>query len=145
MFTNLGGESQVKDSLKTGLATTRRFMVDRDRTIGFMGEDARVYSTPSLVHDIEVTCMEFLAGHLDEGEASVGARVELDHLAPTLLGMWVDITATVLAHKGRAVTFEVTALDAVDEVARCAHNRFVVDFGRTKERLAAKAAKAKEA
>lgn len=135
----------MKDSLETGLTATRRFNVDKDKTIGFMGEDARVYSTPSLVHDIEVTCMEFLAEHLDAGEASVGARVELDHMAPTLLGMWVDITATIAEHKGRAVTFEVTARDAVDDVARCAHNRFVVDIGRTKERLAAKALKAKEA
>ena len=135
----------MKDSLATGLTATRRFDVDKAKTIGFMGEDARVYSTPSLVHDIEVTCMEFLAEHLDEGESSVGARVELDHTAPTLLGMWVEITATIAGLKGRAVNFEVTARDAVDEVARCTHIRFVVDVARTKERLAAKAAKAKEA
>ena len=59
--------------------------------------------------------------------------------------MWVEITATIAGLKGRAVNFEVTARDAVDEVARCTHIRFVVDVARTKERLAAKAAKAKEA
>jgi predicted thioesterase len=57
--------------------------------------------------------------------------------------MWVEITATIAALDGRAVSFEVTARDAVDDVARGRHNRFVVDVEKTKARLAAKAAKAK--
>jgi fluoroacetyl-CoA thioesterase len=51
----------------------------------------------------------------------------------------------VSAVKGRLVTFEVTARDIVDTVARGRHTRFVVDKAKTQERLAAKAAKAKAA
>ena len=46
----------MKESLQPGLETTQRITVDTDRTIGFMGEDFRVYSTPSMVLDIERTC-----------------------------------------------------------------------------------------
>jgi predicted thioesterase len=46
----------MKPTLAAGLAGTREFTVDRDRTIDFMGEDARVYATPMLVRDIEVAC-----------------------------------------------------------------------------------------
>ena len=42
----------MKPSLQAGAAMTRRIAIDRDRTIGFMGEDARVYATPSLIMDI---------------------------------------------------------------------------------------------
>ena len=45
-----------------------RVDIDRERTIDFMGEKARVYATPSLVRDIEVACRELLLAHLDAGE-----------------------------------------------------------------------------
>jgi predicted thioesterase len=132
----------MKATLKTGLSAVRRYPVDRERTIDFMGEKARVYATPMLVRDIEVTCRELLLAHLDPGEDSVGTRVEIDHLNPTLLGMEAEITATVAEIKGRLVTFEISARDNVDAIARGKHSRFVVDVKATEQRLAAKAAKA---
>jgi predicted thioesterase len=135
----------MKSSLATGLTVTRRITVDRGRTIGFMGEAGRVYATPELVRDVEMTCRNFLLEHLDEGEDSVGTRVEIDHLAATLVDMWVEITATAIEVKGRLVTFEIAARDVVDAVARGRHTRFVIDKSKTQERLAIKAAKAKAA
>ena len=135
----------MKTSLTLGLSASREFVVDRERTIDFMGESARVYATPMLVRDIEVTCREMLLEHLDAGEDSVGTRVELDHLAPTLLGMKVRIEVKVAELKGRAVTLEVTAHDGIDAVGRGRHSRFIVDVNQTKQRLAAKAHKAKAA
>jgi len=132
----------MKATLAAGVSTTREVVIDRERTIDFMGETARVYATPMLVKDIEVTCRELLLAHLDAGEDSVGTRVELDHLAATLLGMKVKIEAKVSEVKGRAVTFEVSAHDGLDAVCRCKHARFVVDLKQTEQRLAAKARKA---
>ena len=43
----------MKASLQPGVSLTKRIPVDRDRTISFMGEDARVYATPSMIRDIE--------------------------------------------------------------------------------------------
>lgn len=132
----------MKDTLAAGLETTRRITVDQDRTIDFMGDAPRVYATPKLVHDIEHACRDLLLDHLEAGEDSVGTRIEIDHLAPTLLGMWVEITVTIDKLEGRLATFEVTARDPVEEVARGWHVRFIVDTARTAERLNRKAAKA---
>lgn len=132
----------MKATLTAGVSTTREVVIDRERTIDFMGEAARVYATPMLVRDIEVTCRELLLAHLDQGEDSVGTRVELDHLAATLLGMKVKIEARVAEVKGRAVTFEVSAHDGLDAIGRCKHSRFIVDLKQTEQRLAAKARKA---
>jgi predicted thioesterase len=133
----------MKTTLVAGIAAKRKFRIDRERTIDFMGEKARVYATPMLVRDIEVTCREFLLGHLDAGEDSVGTRVEIDHLAATLLGMEVEVSISVAEVKGRAVTFAVEAHDGIDPICRGKHSRFVVDVKQTEARLAAKAQKAK--
>lgn len=132
----------MKESLKAGISKTARITVDAARTIDFMGEDCRVYATPELVRDIEMTCRDLILEHGDEGEDSVGTRVAIDHLAPTLLGMSAEITVTVSEVKGRAVSFEITGRDAVEDIVRGTHNRFVVDVDKTAERLKAKAAKA---
>jgi fluoroacetyl-CoA thioesterase len=133
----------MKATLKAGLGAVRRYPVDRERTIDFMGEKARVYATPMLVRDIEVTCRDLLLEHVDPGEDSVGTRIEIDHLNPTLLGMEVEITATIAEVKGRLVTFDISGRDGLDAIARGKHLRFVVDVKSTEQRLAAKAAKAK--
>lgn len=132
----------MKDSLKAGIAGSSTITVDRDRTIDFMGEQARVYATPMLVRDIEIACRDLLGPHLDAGEDSVGTRVEVDHLAATLMGMPVTLDLTITEVKGRAVSFEIAGRDSVEPICRGRHQRFVVDVATTEKRLAAKAAKA---
>jgi fluoroacetyl-CoA thioesterase len=130
----------MKTTLKTGIAARRQYPVDAERTIDFMGEDARVYATPMLVRDIEVTCRDLLLEHLDPGEDSVGTRVEIDHLAPTLLGMKVTIEATLGELKGRAAVFDIVASDGRDTICRGRHGRFIANVEQVKQRLKAKAA-----
>ena len=131
----------MKASLKPSLLTVKRITIDRDRTISFMGEDARVYATPRLIGDVEYTCRDLILQHADEGEDSVGMEVALKHQAPTLAGSTVEIAVQVTAVEGRKVTFEVTVKDELDTVSSGTHTRFVVEVARTKERLKAKAAK----
>ena len=133
----------MKPSLEPGVSSTRRITVDRERTIGFMGEEARVYATPRLVGDIEYACRDLLLAHLDAGEDSVGVEIALKHLAPSLPGMTVEIGVSVTAVAGRNVSFEVVAHDELDEISRGTHVRFVVEVAKTIERLKAKAAKRK--
>jgi len=132
----------MKASLVAGLRATSKVTVDRERTIGFMGEQARVYATPMLVRDIEMACRDLILAHLDPGEDTVGTRVELDHLAATLLGMAVELTVAIVEVKGRLVVLEVSGTDGVDTICRGRHSRFVVDVKTSEARLAAKRQKA---
>ena len=132
----------MSEPLEAGLSATRRVDIDRDRTISFMGDDCRVYSTPNLLYDIEMACRDLLLEHIEPGKDSVGTRVELDHVGATLMGMWVDISVTLSAVDGGAVCFDFSARDAVEEVARGKHNRFIVGIEKTAQRLKAKLAKA---
>jgi fluoroacetyl-CoA thioesterase len=131
----------MKPSLQAGVTYVKRLVVDDSRLIGFMGEDARVYATPSMIRDIEHACRDLILQHADAGEDSVGIEVSVKHLAATLPGMTVEITVGVTAVEGRKVTFEVSARDEIEAITSGTHARFVVDVGKTVERLKAKAAK----
>jgi fluoroacetyl-CoA thioesterase len=131
----------MKDSLRPGLSRVNRIAVDRERTIGFMGEEARVYATPRLISDVEFTCRNLLIEHCDAGEDSVGVEIALKHLAATLQGSTVEIAVSVAAVEGRKVVFEVAAKDELEQISVGTHTRFVVDLAKRIERLKAKAVK----
>jgi predicted thioesterase len=122
-------------TLKDGLTKTVRIDVDDARTISFMGDEGRVYATPELVRDIEMTCRDLLLEHVDEGQDSVGTHIDVSHIAATPIGMWVDITATVKTVDGRAVTFDISAQDSMEAICHGSHSRFVVDVAKTIDRL----------
>lgn len=132
----------MKASLVAGLQKDTRIDIDVDRTIGFMGEECRVYGTPYLLYDIEILCRDLLLQYSDAGEDSVGTSVQLDHTGPTLQGMWVEISVVIADVKGRAVTFDITARDALEQVAKGTHSRFIVDVEKTAARLLGKRDKA---
>ena len=131
----------MKESLRPGVSRVNFISIDKDRTIGFMGEEGRVYATPSLVRDIEYTCRDLILEHADADEDSVGIEVSIRHLAATPLGMNVEISATVAAVEGRKVAFDIFAKDDLEQICEGTHSRFVVDKTKTLERLKAKAAK----
>ena len=125
----------MKPSLKPGLADTRKITVDEPRVINFMGDDCRVYATPRIISDVEYTCRDFLLGHLDPGEDSVGTKVNWEHVGPALLGAEITISVKLANVDGRRVTFEAFVNDGADAVARGTHERFIVDVQKVRERL----------
>ncbi len=133
----------MSDSLKVGDTATRTINVDADRTIDFMGDECRVYATPSLVRDIEHTCRDLIFELTPEGQDSVGTTVNIAHMAPTLLGMEATITVTVAELDGRKVALDIVASDPLDTICKGRHERFIVDVDQTRERLLKKAAKVK--
>jgi fluoroacetyl-CoA thioesterase len=132
----------MKASLKPGLELNKTVIVDESRCIGFMGKEGMVYATPRMVSDVEYACRDFLLAHLDTGEDSVGAHVSIDHLAATPLGLEVTIESKIVEVDRRKVTFEFTVHDPVEQCGRGKHVRFVVETAKSRERLAAKRAKA---
>ena len=123
------------------VGNTRRecVTVDAARSIEFLGEALRVYSTPAMVNDVEYATLRLIQSHLSEAESSVGVNVELDHLGATPLGEQVVITVTVTAVEGRRVTTTAEVTDRVEMVGRGRHTRFIIDIDRHAQRLQDKA------
>jgi fluoroacetyl-CoA thioesterase len=113
--------------LVPGLAATVRQVVGEDDTAEAIGSgDVPVLATPVLLTLVERAAVAAVAPHLDPETTTVGARVGLDHLAPSPVGARVSATARLESVDGRRlkVSFEVS--DARGVVARGVHYRAVV-------------------
>ena len=131
----------MKDSLVVGISTSVKILVDKDRTIAFMGDEGRVYATPSMVLDIEYTARNWLMEYLDEGEDTVGTHVSVDHIGATVEGDTVEIVITVKELNGRTIMMTTRVKDSIEDVGKGNHNRFVVDKSKTFARIEEKRVK----
>ena len=128
----------MKQSLVAGIRRVEHTAVDESSTIDFLGDELRVYSTPSMVHDVEYACWRLIGEHLDPGETSLGVHVEVNHLGATPIGHRVEIAVTVQSVDGRRVTLGAEVRDAVEVVGRGTHVRVVTEVDRLRPRVGSK-------
>ena len=102
-----------------------------------------VLATPVMIMAMENAALEAIKPYFDAGETSVGAHVDVAHLAATPLGSRIVATAEVTRVTGRQIDVRVQAADEVEEIGRGTHARVVIDVARFAERLRAKAARAR--
>lgn len=122
--------------LEPGIELEQKRVVRRDDCITFLGADVRPsLATPAMIHWMEICCRDSLLPHLEEGQDSVGVRVNIEHLAATPMGQRVSYAARLVAVEGRRVTFEVQASDGAETLGRGVHERFVIDVERFAARL----------
>lgn len=99
-----------------------------------------VLATPWLVAYLEYVSRDALSACLQENERSVGALVEIEHLAPSPIGSRVTCRARVIHVEGPVVTFRIEAFDETEPVAKGLHKRRVIDVDRFARRVAKKQA-----
>lgn len=110
-----------------GLEETAQQTVTEDMTAVELGSgDVPVLGTPAVVALVERVAVAAVAPVLQPGTTTVGARVELDHLAPTPPGALVSATARLESSRGRTLTFSFEVSDAAGVVARGRHVRVLV-------------------
>ena len=68
-----------------------------------------VFSTASLVHHMEWASRLLLLPYLEEGEEGMGASVNVKHLAPSILGERVSISAKIKRVTFNSLITEVRA------------------------------------
>ncbi len=97
-----------------------------DTALAVGSGDLEVLGTPVLLAWCEAaTCV---ALDLDGSSTSVGARVEIEHLAANAVGDSISVTATVTNIDRRLVSFDVAAIDAQGRVVGRGHIvRMIVD------------------
>ena len=128
----------MKKSLVAGIRRVEHASADESNTIDFLGEALRVYSTPSMVHDVEYACWRLIGEHLDPGETSLGVHVAVDHLGATPIGHRVEIAVAVQSVQGRKVTLGAEVRDAIEVVGRGTHVRVVTEVDRLRPRVGSK-------
>ncbi|GAB3449619.1 thioesterase family protein [Actinophytocola sediminis] len=136
----------MKDSLQPGLIGRLEYVVPAERTVPhLLPESAEFAALPAvlatgfLVGIVEWTCIRALAGHLDEGEQTLGVHVDLSHEAPTPVGSPLTVQAELTSVEGRQLTFTVHAFDDAATVCQGVHRRAVIDTERFLARLSKRA------
>jgi predicted thioesterase len=89
-----------------------------------------VLATRTMVGEMERAAAKLLRPLLQEGQLSVGVKVEIEHLAPTPVGARVVTRARFLGRDGKLFLFEVEAHDPGVPIGRGRHWRAIVDEAR---------------
>jgi fluoroacetyl-CoA thioesterase len=118
-------------------------VVTPEVAISFLGVDsARVLGTPFLIWHLELTARNSVKPFLDEGYDTVGARVDVRHLAATPLGMRVTFRSELTGIEDRRLLFRVEAFDEKDKISEGSHERAIIQVAKFAARVQAKGLKA---
>jgi predicted thioesterase len=88
--------------------------------------DVDVLGTPRILALMEEATVKAVAGHLEDGETTVGTRVELSHVAPIAVGSSVKAEVTLDKVEGRRLIFNASVSDESGLVAAAKLHRAVV-------------------
>ena len=130
----------MKARPKIGTVGEMKFVVAPEHVIDFATDGMpAVLSTPRLIGLIERTARESLVAFLDGNERTVGAEIEIKHLAPTPLGKNVAIITRVIGGDGKLWDFQFEVRDEHEVIARGLHKRAVITVESFARRVAKKA------
>jgi fluoroacetyl-CoA thioesterase len=126
----------MKSRPKVGATGELAFKIEPQHAIDFAtGGMPAVLSTPQLIGLLERTARETIAGCLEDDERSVGVEIELRHLAPTPVGQTIHCTARVIHAEDREVTFQISAHDERELIARGLHKRAIIQLEKFSKRV----------
>jgi fluoroacetyl-CoA thioesterase len=123
--------------VKVGATKDRKIRVSQNQSTTFLWEGENVFSTPSMISEMEETCRLLLKEQFipEEQWDSVGTFVEIKHLAATPVGAEVLLKAKVYSVNGRRVMFDVEALDKVEKIGEGRHERMIINISRFRSRF----------
>ena len=126
--------------IQTGLTCKKKITVTPEMTAAAMGSGAlEVLATPSMIALMEGTAQEAVQNLLEDGQGTVGTRIDVRHLAATPVGMEVPCTAEVTEVDRRRIVFTVKAKDEKEVIGEGIHERFVIDnekfFAKCRQKL----------
>ncbi|MEV4765152.1 hotdog domain-containing protein [Micromonospora chokoriensis] len=128
-------QEQPEPAFAPGLtAQVELTVTDADTAQAVGSGDVPVLGTPRVLALAEAATVAATATGMPPGSTTVGTRVELEHLAPTVVGRTVRAQAVLATVDGRRLSFEVTVSDGDQTVARGRVDRIMVDRQRFVER-----------
>ena len=85
-----------------------------------------VFSTPAMIGFMERCSVFLLKPYQEEGETSVGYRVNVTHIAGTAIGQKVRVHSTVKEINGRRIIFAVEAFNEKEKIGEGEHERVII-------------------
>jgi fluoroacetyl-CoA thioesterase len=133
---------ELTANIPIGTSASKSVIVTREMTVAHFHDNMpEVYGTPMMIYLMEVAAAEAIENYLPVGWASVGAVVNVKHLAATPVGFTVTARAEVISVSDRLVTFAVEAHDGAEKIGEGTHTRGVINLERFQARFKSKADK----
>ncbi len=127
------------DEIEVGTTGEAATTVTPDLLASRLGSGSlNVYGTPAMIALMEAAAVAAVDPLLPAGRASVGAELNVNHLAASPPGQKVRAKATVTAVSGRKITLDVQAWDEHELIGAGTHVRYIIDVERFLERLQTK-------
>ncbi len=102
--------------------------VTPDKTAAAIGSGSvEVFATPWMIAMMELSACNALAPYYDEGQSSVGTKLNVSHDAATPVGMQVCAEAEVIEVDRRRIVLKVTAWDGQGVIGQGTHERFLIN------------------
>lgn len=91
-----------------------------------------VFGTPFMAAMMENAALTALQSFLEEGQGSVGTRLDIRHDAPTPIGMkvWAEAEITGVSENGKMVEFSLRAWDEKGPIGGGTHTRAIINTQR---------------
>jgi fluoroacetyl-CoA thioesterase len=124
--------------IKLGTKNERRIKVNHNQTTSFLWEGENVFSTPSMISEMEETCRLLLKEQflkVDSEWDSVGTVVDINHTAATPVGAEIILKAEIIGVDGRRVQFKVSTEDNLEQIGEGKHERFIINIPKFKEKF----------
>jgi fluoroacetyl-CoA thioesterase len=124
--------------IKLGAKNERRIKVNHNQTTSFLWEGENVFSTPSMISEMEETCRLLLKEQflkVDSEWDSVGTVVDINHTAATPVGAEIILKAEIIGVDGRRVQFKVSTDDNLEQIGEGKHERFIINIPKFKEKF----------
>lgn len=120
-----------------GAIRERDIITQSNQTTSFLWEGENVFSTPSMIAEMEETCRLLLKEQfLQDFELdSVGTLVNVKHLAATPIGTSVHFTSRIIKVNGNRVLFEVNAYDKKEKIGEGIHERYIINIPKFKSKF----------
>ena len=133
--------------IQVGTKSERRIKVNYNQTTSFLWEGENVFSTPSMISEMEETCRLLLKEQflkVDSEWDSVGTVVDINHTAATPVGADIILKAEIVGVDGRRVQFKVSTEDNLEQIGEGTHERFIINIPKFKEKFDLKVKKLDE-
>ena len=125
--------------LEPGVRGAAEVTVVPENTAAAAGSGALpVFATPCMIALMEKAAMNSVQPFLDEGQGTVGTRIDVSHLAATPVGMAVRAETELTAIDRRRLTFSVKAFADGELIGEGTHERFIVESARFLQKAKAK-------
>ena len=125
----------MKPEFTAGLSAELEEQTTDEHGVRHLGTGVRsVYSTPAMIAMMERTSVHLVRPYLEEGEGSVGTKVNISHIAATPIGMKVRVRSTVKEINGRRITFTVEAYNEKEKIGEGTHERAIINVKKFTEK-----------